>query len=294
MEEQKNSKGKESLQSKCPAAASESTSTASRVSVTIDSKTKSMFQSFWSFLSPSDSTTCPPSITRDSQGCPNTNTRNSILIPASIEEAAQHPQAPHYPDQSIPLNTQREVSSIPRGGVEGQQWMYPSEQQFYNAMRRKGYDADAASMPYVVQIHNAVNERTWKEVRQWENELHNVENPRLVRFLGRPEQRSPKAWWNVLTGKNPPFDRHDWYIDRGDGIERRYVIDFYEGKSSSSSGNNAAPVSMYLDVRPALDDSQALLDRIRMAVRDTLPGIFRSDSNNHHPPISQPPKPKEI
>jgi len=171
--------------------------------------------------------------------------------------------------------------------------MYPSEQQFYNAMRRKGYDADAVAMPYVVQIHNAVNERTWKEVRQWEKELHNVENPRLVRFLGRPEQRSPKAWWNVLTGKNPPFDRHDWYIDRGDGMERRYVIDFYEGKSSSSC-NNAAPVSMYLDVRPALDDSQALLDRIRMAARDTLPGIFRSDNNNHHPSISHPPKPKEI
>lgn len=237
---------------------------------------------------------------------------SSSNIPASTEEALQHKQAPH-PDQSIPLPTRRIVSSIPRGVVvpeegrdEGEEkekaahWVYPSEQQFYNALRRKGYTADVESMSTVVQIHNAVNERTWRHICQWEKELHSVDTPRLVRFMGRPNDRSPRAWCNVLLfGRHPPFDRHDWYIDRGDGEEHRYVIDFYEGKRKavSTANNNfataaaaAALPSMYLDVRPALDNPQALLDRVRMAVRQALPGIFGSPStytdHDYHSNIS--------
>lgn len=233
---------------------------------------------------------------------------NNMNFPASTEESLQHRQAPH-PEQKIPLPTQRVVSSIPRGVVpiEGEteekatqpHWVYPSEQQFYNALRRKGYSADAESMSTIVQIHNAVNERTWKHICQWETELHAVENPRLVRFMGRPNDRSPRAWCNViLFGKQPPFDRHDWYIDRGDGVEHRYVIDFYEGKKLIDNHVAAALPSMYLDVRPAVDSPQAALDRIRMVVRKTLPGIFGSssaNSNDDHPhnvsseqPISKP------
>jgi cytochrome c heme-lyase len=233
---------------------------------------------------------------------------NNINVPVSTEESLQHRQAPH-PDQTIPLPTHRVVSSIPRGArpLEGDteekavqpHWVYPSEQQFYNALRRKGYTADAESMSTVVQIHNAVNERTWKHICQWETELHAVEKPRLVRFMGRPNDRSPRAWCNViLFGKQPPFDRHDWYIDRGDGVERRYVIDFYEGKKQTNSHVAAALPSMYLDVRPAVDNPRAALDRIRMAVRQMLPGIFGPSSANPNyehlnnissePPISKP------
>jgi len=235
-------------------------------------------------------------------------------IPASIEEAAQHPQAPH-PDQTIPLHTHRVVSSIPRadelrpatkeGGTQACQstaaphqpehshWVYPSEQQFYNAMRRKGHTADPGTMSTVVQIHNAVNERTWAQVCQWEKDLHGVDTPRLIRFLGRPQDTSPKAWINAnVLGRKAPFDRHDWFVDRGDGKEHRYVIDFYEGNPKTTK--NAAPemngvqqqavvspVSMYLDVRPALDDPQAALDRIRMTAREMLPGIFDSSPRTH-------------
>lgn len=47
----------------------------------------------------------------------------------------------------------------------------------------------------------------------------------------------------------PPFDRHDWIVDRC-GTKIRYVIDFYTGKNDGSSNN----LSFFLDVRPALDN----------------------------------------
>jgi cytochrome c heme-lyase len=39
---------------------------------------------------------------------------------------------------------------------------------FFDAMRRKGFDARETDMRTVVPIHNAVNERAWKEIREWE------------------------------------------------------------------------------------------------------------------------------
>jgi len=144
--------------------------------------------------------------------------------------------------------------------------VYPSEQQFYNAMRNKGHDPVSADVPVILSIHNAVNERSWLRILSWENALHPGGSPRLVRFMGRPKDLSPKAFFTTyLRFYNPPFDRHDWFIDRGDGVERRYVIDFYKGSTENG---------MYLDVRPALDDVHALKDRLRMGLKDTLPGIF--------------------
>ncbi len=89
-----------------------------------------------------------------------------------------------------------------------------------------------------------------------------------------------------------PFDRHDWYVEDVNGGEpRRYVIDFYEGKektgdipssslalsSSSSPGGSSMPPmkppSMYIDVRPALDNPSAAVDRMTMFVREALPGL---------------------
>ena len=43
-------------------------------------------------------------------------------------------------------------------------WMYPSQQMFYNAMRRKGWNPSEDDMQAVVAIHNGVNERAWSEV----------------------------------------------------------------------------------------------------------------------------------
>jgi cytochrome c heme-lyase len=113
----------------------------------------------------------------------------------------------------------------------------------------------------VVAIHNTVNERAWREVLAWEALHEGPVPPRLLRFVGRPQDFSPKARLLNLLGYKLPFDRHDWVVDR-DGRQVRYVIDFY----------NAAPepgraVGMHLDVRPALDSAEAFVDRLRMQWR---------------------------
>lgn len=47
-------------------------------------------------------------------------------------------------------------------------WIYPSEKMFFDAMKRKGHDPQAPDMRTIVPIHNAVNERAWAEIKQWE------------------------------------------------------------------------------------------------------------------------------
>lgn len=63
------------------------------------------------------------------------------------------------------LATDRAVSNIPSADGSEPLWVYPSQQQFYNAMKRKGYAPQEEEMDAVVAIHNAVNERAWAEVR---------------------------------------------------------------------------------------------------------------------------------
>lgn len=108
---------------------------------------------------------------------------------------------------------------------EAEKWVYPSEQQYYNAIKRKGYKASAADMPSTLAIHNAVNEKGWQMVQEWER-AHaeaaatatpaagggeggaGVPAPKLLRFTGRPQDTSPKAWVkSTLLGYRPPFDR---------------------------------------------------------------------------------------
>ena len=73
------------------------------------------------------------------------------------------------PDQPFPLPTLRQKSSIPRSGTEDN-WVYPSQQMFFNALRRKGWefgpdDLEQSDMDYIIKIHNANNENAWEEVR---------------------------------------------------------------------------------------------------------------------------------
>ena len=65
-----------------------------------------------------------------------------------------------------------------------------------------------------------------------------------------------------------PFDRHDWFVDRGDGVERRYVVDFYFDESRAGQMD-----AFTVDVRPALDSLASLNERTRMAVRRLLPAL---------------------
>ncbi|GMF24756.1 unnamed protein product [Phytophthora fragariaefolia] len=170
------------------------------------------------------------------------------------------------------LSRARVVSSIPKGeltpahqtGAEDK-WEYPSEEMYFKAMKRKGWAPQAQQMKTIVAIHNTVNEQSWQEVLRWES-FHAAAQPvKLKQFLGKPTEFSPKArllhalGWSVL-----PFDRHDWIVDR-DGKDVRYVIDFYSGQPEPGR-----PLSVYLDVRPALDSLESVVDRVRWQLHEKV------------------------
>ncbi|PQE23404.1 Cytochrome c heme lyase protein [Rutstroemia sp. NJR-2017a WRK4] len=196
-------------------------------------------------------------------------------------------------DQTVALPTEREPSTIPKGTGDGN-WEYPSPQQMYNALLRKGYtDTDATAIESMVSVHNFLNEGAWAEIVEWERRFGKglargweickkgeaasmagadiganedvVVQPKLIRFQGRPKEMTPKAAWLQLMGwafpekfgTEPPFDRHDWFVQReyppGEKKEVRYVIDYYSGPPEPTG----EPV-FYLDVRPALTPTQAV------------------------------------
>lgn len=127
-------------------------------------------------------------------------------------------------NQTVDLPVDREPSTIPRGDAEGN-WEYPSPQQMYNAMLRKGHtDTPQDAVESMVAVHNFLNEGAWDEIVSWErvfskglkagwqhcrrgeenlsNDLiyadengkfGDVTPPRLMRFQGRPQEWSPKA-----------------------------------------------------------------------------------------------------
>lgn len=197
--------------------------------------------------------------------CPvDHNTRSSWTSWFSTKNntAASPPSEPH---SNARLPSERETSSIPR--LDGSNWVYPSQAQFYAAMERKNHNPHAPDMQVIVPIHNAVNERAWAELMKWEAGQGGDKcgGVKLVSFKGRPKDRTPKARWKMLLGYvssqlshkqakstgsySPPFDRHDWVVDRC-GTRLRYVIDFYTGHAQGPANN----LSFYLDVRPALDN----------------------------------------
>lgn len=128
------------------------------------------------------------------------------------------------PDQTVDLPVDRELSSIPRGS-NGENWEYPSPQQMYNAMLRKGHtDTPQDAVESMVAVHNFLNEGAWAEITGWERTFAkglsagwqrcrrgegnlglqlakeeltgNVDQayePSLIRFQGRPKELSPKA-----------------------------------------------------------------------------------------------------
>jgi cytochrome c heme-lyase len=194
------------------------------------------------------------------------------------------------PSQQIELPTDRVSSTIPKGGdgVETT-WTYPSPQQFYNALSRKGkmdntnnrssgggesseVAASEEDMTSVVALHNNMNEKTWAKVVEWERQTYDeTSTPKLLKFTGCPHDLSPKAAIkHYLLGHPLPYDRHDWTILRNDGTTTRYVIDYYYDETRASlSEDSAMPKlhdrsgtpSLLVDVRPALDGASPLFAR---------------------------------
>ena len=84
------------------------------------------------------------------------------------------------PSQKLLLSTSRVSSTIPRTVVDkaaspdspdrtkNSVWEYPSPQQFYNALVRKGWETPEEHIDTMVKIHNFLNEAAWNEVMKWE------------------------------------------------------------------------------------------------------------------------------
>lgn len=89
---------------------------------------------------------------------------------APINTRNQMPDLPQhaiYQNQTASLSTERITSSIPRDGSSN--WDYPSPQQFYNALVRKGWETPEQHVETMVDIHNFLNEQAWNEVLRWES-----------------------------------------------------------------------------------------------------------------------------
>ncbi|KAM0790069.1 hypothetical protein ACM66B_005397 [Microbotryomycetes sp. NB124-2] len=189
------------------------------------------------------------------------------------------------PARSAPVtssdSTQNQSSDLKKQDSQQENWVYPSPASFYAALQRKNRNPRAQDMNIVVPIHNAVNERVWHQILDWERQAlwsqgqdpDKVET-KLVSFIGKPKQLSPRARWKTLIGYTAPFDRHDWIVDRPSytpGSDQpqssqriRYVIDFYTGRgaglldqpaASNETADNLKPnLAFYIDCRPALDD----------------------------------------
>ncbi|KAI8915565.1 cytochrome c/c1 heme-lyase [Gorgonomyces haynaldii] len=176
-----------------------------------------------------------------SEGCPVDHMKQADSCPYDRVSELNNMPAPNqkpHPLQTEQLSVEREQSTIPT--QDGKVWIYPSEQMFYNAMKRKNWDAKEKDMSVIVPIHNAVNEQTWKKILDWEREAHPNCQPKLVKFQGKPKEYTIKARLRQLMGYTLPFDRHDWIV-RSCEAETRYIIDYYSGPN----------MSFYLDVRPA-------------------------------------------
>ncbi|KAI1760642.1 cytochrome c/c1 heme-lyase [Hypoxylon sp. FL1150] len=207
-------------------------------------------------------------------------------------------QAP-APDQTQALPTSREPSTIPRGDGDGN-WEYPSPQQMYNALLRKGYtDTDVTAVESMVSVHNFLNEGAWAEIMDWEKrfsgglykgwqmcrrgeqnfdrmakkygyekEMEDL-SPSLVRFQGRPKDMTPKAamfqvmgWlYPGAFGTEPPFDRHDWYVSREINGQKKEVR-YVIDYYSGPPEPTGEPV-FFLDVRPAMTPSGAAERAVR-------------------------------
>lgn len=194
-------------------------------------------------------------------GCPHAQGQMGDLDPKTMMPPPNQRPAP---DQPFPLPTARIRSNIPKAdSEEGQTWVYPSQQMFWNAMLRKGWkwkeeELKPKDMDDIIRIHNFNNEKAWQEILLWESYRHpECATPKLRSFKGAAKKFTPRARFRSLLGYELPFDRHDWMVDRC-GREVHYVIDYYDGGPADPKTGDFA----LLDVRPALDSFSNFWDRL--------------------------------
>lgn len=244
---------------------------------------------------PSSGSMAPSSSSSASTSKPWSSTLNPLNMMPTLGQG-------QAPEQKIELSTERVVSSIPRSRSSAapgaspydapsacpvkhdsskpseeqtEKWEYPSPQQFYNALVRKGWETPEEHVETMVLVHNFLNEQAWLEVLEWEK-LAGADSSRaeLARFQGKPGTLTPKArifqWMAKIMpntfSSEPPFDRHDWIVRRPDqdGKEVRYVIDYYSVPDDPDKDDP----EFVLDVRPALDSVESLSVRLQKSFQE--------------------------
>lgn len=115
----------------------------------------------------------PPAAATPPGSCPVPHEPPAKPAQCPIDHQGLNPlnQMPHLaqapaPNQTVALPLARTESSIPRDGTA--KWEYPSPQQFYNALVRKGWETPEEHVETMVDIHNFLNEQAWLEVLKWE------------------------------------------------------------------------------------------------------------------------------
>ncbi|CAR22343.1 Cytochrome c heme lyase [Lachancea thermotolerans] len=239
-------------------------------------------------------------VTSGADGCPvlhGSNAQNEINPFNNMPKNLSHEK---HIGQKLELPKDRTTSSIPKGNPgEEEFWEYPSPQQMYNAMIRKGKidpntgeEIPEDAVESMVFVHNFLNEGCWQEILDWEKKYSEQTEmePKLLQFMGKPSQLSPRArCFSILGTLFPskfsaelPFDRHDWVVLRPDptssdtknpGFRQvRYVIDFYGGPDDE----DGLP-TFNLDVRPALDNFTNAKDRFTRWTEPIIQEYFGSD-----------------
>lgn len=202
----------------------------------------------------------------------------SITVPAGRttrtlsqdREVSTIPRAHLQIPSATPSNSEQETGADKASG----NWIYPSETQFFNAVLRKSTTTTspeelATSISSIIPIHNAVNERAWHLIKQWEGDTSKkCGGPKLLSFQGLGAGAlSPRARWNTFMGAREPFDRHDWIVERCNGEQVEYIIDFYQGKERENVDPRRAAqeLNFYLDVRPKLNSVEGIKMRFQRA-----------------------------
>ncbi|EIE86716.1 hypothetical protein RO3G_11427 [Rhizopus delemar RA 99-880] len=144
------------------------------------------------------------------------------------------------PDQTVDLPTERVISSIPKSKESDAKWEYPSPQQFYNALRRKGWETPEEHIETMVDIHNFLNEEAWNEVLKWEMSVQRI----LICQSSKVDLRSQhprQDYFHYLAPEEVP----------------------------------GVPV-FHLDIRPALDDVDSMMIRLKEAAKSKWEEWFPS------------------
>jgi len=184
----------------------------------------------------------------------STISRNVPLSSTDTESQFHAPpdaQNPELPSQGEEVPTGKIPSTGRGNSSDGLNWLNPSPNQLYRALRRNEKPIEPEDAPMVSHVHEHVTEFTWASIMEYENlHMSQCKTSRLSRFYGMDGIYSHKAKILSTLGMAPkPFDRHDWIVDRC-GKEIKYIIDYYSYEEVDTK-TGEAEVSYFIDARPA-------------------------------------------